>query len=284
MPSLLTIPREIRDQIYDWSLSDTLASFRSRELQRARRWIQYSPSDPETLLGEDTVEFPAHTSLPPAHGLLHTARQIRLEFMESIKRLGGVRYKVDLVDRKDRGVLAPTWISVPCLPCFVDRIDVLEVRWRVRERKTSSIFTSVGVSRHYLMEEFNGSLALLQRFVERGVYLLSKKKRRKVHIGVLEIHLDAGVEIGEEDLDEYAEDACLSLDLYLMGDMSHIYDGETRQIFDAQFEMLASKIDRIQMHANGRLKREWELADVVVRREEHIREVATRGEDSEDEL
>lgn len=286
MPSLLTIPREIRDQIYDWALSDTLASFRSRELQRARKRIQYSPSDPETFLGEDTIQFPVHTSLPPTHGLLHTTRQIRLEFLDSIKRLGSVRYKVDLVDRRDRGVLAPTWISVPFLPCFADRIDVLEVRWRIRERKTSSVISSVGDSKYFLMEGFNGSLALLQRFVERGVYLLSKKKRRKIHIGLLEVHLDVGTELeaDKEDIDEFAEESCVCLDEYFMGDMSHIYDGEKRQIFDAQFELLASKIDRIQLYANGGLKREWELDDVVARREEHIRDVARRGEDSEGEL
>ena len=287
MPSLLTIPRELRDQIYDWTLSDTLPSSRRRELQRERKTIEYSRSDPETLFGQGAIQFPVHTSLPPAHGLLHTARQLRHEFLDSIKRLGGVKYKVDLVDRKDRGVLAPTWISVPCLPCFADRIDVLEVHWRVRSGKTSSVVTSVGESEHFNCNQFNGSLALLQRFIERGVYLLSKKKRAKVRIGVLEIHLNAGWEpelfgFGVE-ADEFAEAAGLFLDDYLLGEDSFVYDGLMRQEFDAQFEMLVGKIDKVQMYANGALKREWELRDAIATREEHRRNAATGGEVSGDE-
>jgi hypothetical protein len=281
MPTILTIPREIRDQIYGWTLSETLASFQSRDLQRERKRLTHFPSDPETLFGEDAVQYPVHTSLPPAHGLLHTTRQIRHEFLDSIKRLGSIRYQVDLVDRQDRGVLAPTWISVPCLPCFTDRIDVLEVNWRVRLGKTSSIVTSVGDSDVYLCNAINGSLAMLQRFVERGVYLLSKKKRHKVHIGLLEIHLNGGAEIDEETLDEYAIETCSFLDDYLLGEVSSIYyEVEKRQTFDAQFEMLASKIDRIQLYANGTLKQEWELHDAVAKREEHARKVATRDQDS----
>jgi hypothetical protein len=281
MPTLLTIPREIRDQIYDWTLSDTLASSRSRDMQRERKRIEHFTFDPETLFGEDSVQYPVHTSLPPAHGLLHTTRQIRHEFLDSIKRLGSIRYKVDLVDRKDRGVLAPTWISVPCLPCFTDRIDVLEVNWRVRLGKTSSIVTSVGESDIYLCNAINGSLAMLQRFVERGVYLLSKKKRRKVHIGLLEIHLNGGADMDEETLDEYAIDACSFLDDYLLGEVSSVYyDDEERQTFDEQFEMLASKIDRIQIYANSSLKQEWGLHDAVDKREEHARRLANGDYDS----
>ncbi|PMD20476.1 hypothetical protein NA56DRAFT_646573 [Hyaloscypha hepaticicola] len=281
MPTLLSIPREIRDQIYDWTLSDTLASSRSRDMRRERKCLIPFPFDPETLFGEDAVQYPVHTSLPPAHGLLHTTRQIRHEFLEGIKRLSNIRYKVDLLDRKDRGVLAPTWISVPCLPCFTDRIDVLEVNWRVRHGKTSSIVTSVGESDYYLSNSINGSLALLQRFVERGVYLLSKKKRRKVHIGLLEIHLNGGADIDEEALDEFAIDACSFLDDYLLGEVSSVYyDDEKRQTFDEQFEMLASKIDRIQIYANSTLKQEWGLHDAVAKREEHARRLVTRDYDS----
>jgi hypothetical protein len=284
MPTLLTIPREIRDQIYDWALSDTLASSQSRDLQRERRHITHFPFVPDTLLGEDSVQYPVHTTLPPGHGLLHTARQIRHEFLDSIKRLGAIRYKVDLVDRKDRGVLAPTWISVPCLPCFADRIDVLEVHWRVRHGKTSSVATSVGESDYYVCNAFNGSLALLQRFVERGVYLLSKKKRRKVHIGLLEIHLNGGVEIDKETLEEYAEEVCSFLDDYLIGEMNSLFDDEKRETFEAQFEMLAGKIDRIQLHANSTLKREWELHDAVARREEHFTSLRAAAEREDDDL
>jgi len=286
MPGLLTIPRELRDRIYDWTLSDTLASFQSRVLQRERKTIEYSESDPETLFGDNNVQFPTQTSLPPAHGLLHTTRQIRHEFLDSIRRLGAVRYEVDLVDRKDRGILAPTWISVPCLPCFTDRIDVLSVNWRARSSRTSSIATSVGDSQYYVCNAFNGSLALLQRFIERGVYLLSKKKRAKLHIGLLEIHVNTrGTELdSEEETRKFAQEACVCLDDYLLGEPSLIYySGENRQILDRQFEILVSKIGRVQIHANGAVEREWDLSNAVTRREEHIRNAATREEESEDD-
>jgi hypothetical protein len=285
MPGLLTIPRELRDRIYDWTLSDTLASFQSRVLQRERKTIEYTPSEPETLFGDNSVQFPAHTSLPPAHGLLHTTRQIRYEFLDSIRRLGAVRYEVDLVDRKDRGTLAPTWVSVPCLPCFTDRIDVLSVNWRARNSRTSSIATSVGDSQYYASNAFHGSLALLQRFIERGVYLLSKKKRAKLHIGLLEIHINlSGTELdNEEEIQRFAEEACAYVDEYLLGVYNLIDYVEDRQTMNEQFEMLVSKIDRVQIHANGALHREWDLSQAIARREEHSRNADVREEESEED-
>jgi hypothetical protein len=143
--------------------------------------------------------------------------------------------------------------------------------------------TSVGESERYVYNGFNASLALLQRFVERGIYLLSKKKRRKIHIGILEIHLDAGPEIDKMEVDEFAAEAGLFLDDYLIGELSS-YDEETRQREDAQFEMLAGKIDRVQLHANGGLNRDWELRDAVARREEFARrQELARNEDSGEE-
>jgi hypothetical protein len=190
--------------------------------------------------------------------------------LDSIQRLGSIRYKVDLLDRKDSGVLAPTWISVPC---FTDRIDVLEVHWRLRNGKTSSIATSVGDSERYMSNGFDASLALLQRFIERGIYLLSKKKRQKIHIGVLEIHLNAGAELDKVELDEFAEEVGSFLDDYLVGEMDSVYDSdearhsEARQREVAQFEMLAGKIDRIQIH------------EELARREELARNSASGGAD-----
>jgi hypothetical protein len=194
-----------------------------------------------------------------------------------------VRYEVDLVDRKDRGTLAPTWVSVPCLPCFTDRIDVLSVNWRARSHRTSSIATSVGDSQYYVCNAFNGSLALLQRFIERGVYLLSKKKRAKLHIGLLEIHINlSGTEFdNEEDIQTFAEQACMYLDDYLLGVYSLDDYGGHWETLNEQFEMLVSKIDRVQIHANGALHREWDLSQAVARREEHARNTAVREAGSE---
>jgi hypothetical protein len=85
------------------------------------------------------------------------------------------------------------------------------------------------------------------------------------------------------EVDEFAEAAGLLLNDYLLGEDSFVYDGLMRQEFDAQFEMLVGKMDRVQMYANGALKREWELRDAIAAIEEHRRNAATRGELSGDE-
>jgi hypothetical protein len=266
MPSLLTIPREIRDEIYGWALLETLASSRSKDLQRERKTITYSPSDPETFYGEEAVRYPVHTSLPPTNALLHTTRQIRHEFLDSIKRLGSLRYKVDLTDRKDKGVLAPTWISVPC---FADRIDVLEVQWRCRFGKTSSIATYVGDDQNgWSGQSFSASLALLQRFVERGIYLLSKKKARKIHIGLLEIQINLGADSTQQWASEFVEETGRFLDCWMIGDEAGAYDPDSRAREEAQWRLLAGKIDRVELHANGALQREWVISEMVVKRDE----------------
>jgi hypothetical protein len=118
--------------------------------------------------------------------------------------------------------------------------------------------------------------------------LLSKKKRPKVHIGVLEIHLNARSTFDsfqrEVEVSELAEEAALYLDEYLLGDTTSVYDGEMKLELDAQFEMLVGKIDRVQMYANDTLKREWDLRDAIAKREEHQRNAATGGEGSGTEV
>jgi hypothetical protein len=268
MASLLTIPREIRDEIYGWALLDTLASSRSRDLQRERKRITYSPDDPETIFGEGSVRYPVHTSLPPTHALLHTTRQLRNEFLDTVKRLGKLKYKVDLIHREDKGILVPTWISIPCLPCFVNKVDELEVHWRPRGSKTSSVMSYVGYDQErWQPNGLSASLAMLQRFVERGIYLLSKKKRQKVHIGLLAIHLDLEVERDEEEVSLLARETGNFLNDWMVGDTDFAYDDNAREREDAQFRLLADKIDRIQLHVNGTLGREWELSEVTAKRD-----------------
>ena len=116
--------------------------------------------------------------------------------------------------------------------------------------------------------------------------MLSKKKRRNVHIGLLEIHLNikAGPEdeeyavIEEADVEECAEDLCACLHNYLTKEMFFIIEG-TRHTFEAQFELLSSKVDRIQVYTPSGLKREWNMHDALVERAEHAAEVAAAEED-----
>ncbi|KAF8864099.1 hypothetical protein BDZ45DRAFT_669679 [Acephala macrosclerotiorum] len=266
MPTLLTIPREIRDEIYTWSLSLPLPP-----QSRDRKRISHDPSDPDTHAGEHCVRYPLHIPLPPSHGILSSSRQLRQEFLGAIKRISCVRYKVDIVDRKTKGILAPTWKSVPCLPCFVDKIDVLEVQWRLRSSRTSSVANCVEDDEREKgpWSTFEASLVMLQRFVERGVYLLSKKKREKIHIGCLEIRLDTASEMtSEAELASFVQEIGDFLDVWMVGDVPWGSDEEDKERDDEQFRMLAGKIDRVTLHANGGLKREWVISEMVTKRDE----------------
>ncbi|KUJ15174.1 uncharacterized protein LY89DRAFT_685985 [Mollisia scopiformis] len=264
MPTLVTIPREIRDEIYSLTLAAPLPALPTRDRTR----LSYPSSDSdETYFGENCVRFPHQTPLPPSHGLLHTSRRLRYELLDAIKRLGCIRYKVDIADRKNTGVLVPTWLSVPCLPCFVDKIDVLEVNWRPRFLKTTSVasFNGDDDREDVYWNRFSGSLSMLQRFVERGVYLLSKKKRQKTHIGCLEIRMNYPPEERVEDVDEI----CDFINAWMTTEHGEIaWEDESWEKEDEQFRLLAEKIDRVTLLANGALKREWVMSEMLVKRNE----------------
>jgi hypothetical protein len=185
MPNILTIPREIRDEIYKWGLLDTLASCESSPLQRGRKRVAYDAANPETHYGEEGIRYPDHTPLPPTHSLLRTSRQLRAELLDCVRRMGPLTYRIDLTNREDKNTLYPTWISVPIL---TKRVDFIEVQLRTRRRKTSSIS---GIVSDNDMEPYGDpfvrGLALLERFLERGVYFLSKKKRQTMSVGLLAI-------------------------------------------------------------------------------------------------
>jgi hypothetical protein len=274
MPNILTIPREIRDEIYKWGLLDPLASSTSRALQRTRKRIAYSAADPETHYGEDSVRYPQHTSLPPTYPLLHTSRQIRAELLERVARMGPLRYKIDLTNRDDRDALYPTWISVPVLPGFQGgRVDVLECALRIRSRKTSSVWTVAGdEERDYDGDVFFGGLGLLQRFVERGVYFLSKKKAEKISVGLLAIDVDKFSEyLTEEECVKEVDDFAERLDEWMKGVNEFGTTGEDWEREDSQFRFLASKIDRLSLSVKGSLRREWDLKEMVSKRDEEER-------------
>jgi hypothetical protein len=95
---------------------------------------------------------------------------------------------------------------------------------------------------------------MLQRFVERGIYLLA-------------IYLDMEVESDEEEVPLLARETSNFLNDWMVGDTDFAYDDNAREREDAQFRLLAGKIDRIQLHVNGSLGREWELSKVTAKRD-----------------
>lgn len=153
----------------------------------------------------------------------------------------------------------------------MDKIDVLEVQWRLRSSRTSSVANCVEDDEREKgpWSTFEASLVMLQRFVERGVYLLSKKKREKIHIGCLEIRLDTASEMtSEAELASFVQEIGDFLDVWMVGDVPWGSDEEDKERDDEQFRMLAGKIDRVTLHANGGLKREWVISEMVTKRDE----------------
>jgi hypothetical protein len=285
MPSLLTIPREIRDEIYEWALHSPLTSSADRSLQRERKRIAHNISDTDTYYGEEIVRYPLQTTLPPTHGLLRATRQLRTEFLESVRRLGPIRYKVDLSDRKDNGLVSPTWISVPI---FTDKVDVLEAQWRIRSGKTRSTATFAGDDvPEFQGQGFSATLAMLQRFVERGVYLLSKKKRRNIHIGLLAIDMDTPAEMSQTEAEEFTEEFVKSLEYWMIGNegfQSFAWDPDAKEREDGQFRSLAQKIGKVGFSLNGVVKREWILSEMLVKRDHEAAERLQREFDEADRV
>ena len=259
MPHILSLPRELRDEIYKWGLLDDLASAKSRTLQRERKRVSHSATDPETYYGEESVRYPEHTSLPPTYPLLQTSRQLRAELLDSVKRMGPLRYKIDLANRDDQDVLYPTWISVPM---FSKTVDVLDVEVRVRSGKTSSVCSVVGDDGiEYEGDVYSAGLVLLQRFLERGVYFLSKKKAKKIKVGLLAVNINTHEYVNEESLVETLEEWMIG-----QNDLGGGQDVKERE--DKQFRFLAERIESVRLSVNGRLSREWNLKDVLELRDE----------------
>jgi hypothetical protein len=176
-----------------------------------------------------------------------------------------MRYKVDISSREDNGLIAPTWIAVPL---FTDRIDVLEAQWRFRPKKTSSIATFDGDDSRLWGCGFSATLAMLQRFVERGVYLLGKKKRRNIHIVLLDINMDTSADTPTEQIEIMIDELVTSVDAWMIGDEYFGWDDNKKERENAQFELLSGKIERLRFSLNGVLKKEWVLADEVAKREQ----------------
>jgi hypothetical protein len=265
MSYLLGIPREIRDEIYELTLRDPLQSSKDPNLQRDRKRIAFEPTDPETHYGENRVCYPMQTSAPPAQGLLSAARQLRTEFLETVKRLGPIRYKVDVSSRQDNGLITPTWIAVPL---FTDRIDILDAQWRYRNKKTSSVATFNGDDITAWGQGFSATLAMLQRFIERGVYLLSKKKRKNIHIGLLAINMDSPADMSREYAEIMADQIVTSLDQWMLGVEVYSYDEDAKEREHVQFDLLTGRIDRLQFSLNRVVKKEWIMADEVAKRQQ----------------
>ena len=328
MPNLLTLPRELRDEVYGWLLHGQLAMKTSRR-PRIRVAKKERPSDnPPPALGgddryavcfgpepssphetcsprdgvcrpdvestseveyyegEESIRYPSSQPLPPTDPLLNVNRQLRTEMQETIEK-NPVRYKIRLSFRNDKQRLYPTWISMPAL---TDRVDTLDVEIRIRQKRTASLFstTSSTVSHdsdHTIEgDEYFGGLVLLQRFLERGVSFLSKKKglktARPVTIGCMTLHVvpkdlqdPRPPEQVFNDTSEWVNDVLVDKD----GDPYKDADWER---VDAFIRLFAQRFGTFAVQVEG-MRREWIMRDVILERDERSRSRQRRQEAGE---
>jgi hypothetical protein len=289
MPNLLSLPREIRDDIYKWVLNGPFPSRTSKSSRRTRKRISKqvatsnsadNPSNPADQASdgaapgpaidpdvdyydcEETVRYPLTTPLPPTEALLQANQQIRAEMLDTVSR-APLRYKIDLAFRDDTATYYPTWISVPALS---HRVDVLDVDLRVRPGKTSSLCSINDDDTHEREGDvFFGGLMLLRRFLDRGVFFLSKKKTQKITIGLLALNiLTQGVDIGGKEPKELIDDIGEFLDEWFRG---NTFD-DTPYTAERQDELLrffAERIDRFSCRF-GNASREWDVKAAIADR------------------
>ena len=168
-------------------------------------------------------------------------------------------------------MLYPTWVSIPA---FAKHIDVLEVQLRLGLGKTTSV-TSVSDAESGYPESDNdvfcGGLALLQRFLERGVYFLSKKKREKISVGKLAVHVHVPKEL-EKEMEDRAKEIADVLDKWMRGGLEPYGgesegEGERREREDGQFRIFAGRVERVELSLVGKLERTWVLQEMLEVRE-----------------
>jgi hypothetical protein len=328
MPNILSIPRELRDDIYERLLGSPLQSndgntSRPSLSLRKRVWkgptaevtagnsptnttaettseptedltskseptkdtpITSTEPDIEYYESEEVVRYPLTTPLPPLHSLLHTSRQLRAELQDTLSRKR-LHYKIHLAYRDDTDILYPTWTSIPVLS---HRVDTLEVDLRVRAGKSSSLVSANGDDeRETTGDPFDGGMVLLRRFLERGVYFLSKKKARKISVGLMSLKiLKKGLNVSWRGYDEILKDVWEKLDDWFSGEMDGDPDWESQ---DELMRFLAERIERFECWIEGVEGRKgWDLKDVVVERErrKEVRreEREQRGQDEQGEM
>lgn len=155
---------------------------------------------------------------------------------------------------------------------------------RVRSRKTSSVWTVAGGGEgdedaNYEGDVFIGELGAVAEVCGAGS-LFSKQERKRGRLlwALLAIEVDKSSEwLTEEDCIKEVDEFADRLDQWKWGEANEF--GTTEEDWErenTQFRFLAGKIDRLSLSVRGSLRREWDLKEMVVKRDEEERLRATQ--------
>ena len=288
MSKLLSLPRELRDQIYREVVSDNTSLKPSPGPRKcivkskhsilksntnestltgnliAERAVQAQPGpaplpEPEYPEGEAALRYSLAEPVPPTSSLLQSCRQLRAELLDSIRKTK-VNYRIRLAFRDDADTIYPTWIS---LPAFASHIDVLTVDIRTRAKKTPSLFSMADSEAEWdtRPDVFLGALVLLRRFLERGPLFLARKKAKGITIDTLLLHIQPK-DYSYGTSEEVFQDAAESLDKVLLYGDEGDYHGKDFEYRDEFYRFFATRITRVRCRVDYQSK-EWLFADIL---------------------
>jgi hypothetical protein len=182
MATLVSIPRELRDQILDHviqshqnerpALDQTFGELvENREILKSPKlgsWCNTVLNIPESVT-------------PNATNLLLVNRQIHSETLQAIKRLNARTLELDVIIL-DEILPLPTWIHVPTSSTSLDKVNVtfrISGRYDRRKEKRDSSNSSHSYSKYGFFKGFRGSdgsgpamdwqtYSILERFIRAG--------------------------------------------------------------------------------------------------------------------
>jgi hypothetical protein len=299
MPHLLSLPREIRDDIYKWLLKgEETQGHENGGSHRARLRRVLKPADTiksgarpdvpiptvsksEAVVNpgvgyydyEETIRYPAATPLPPSEALARAHPRLHDEVKDAVARTK-IHYKLKLGWRSGLQRWVPTWLSVPA---FTSRVDVLEVIDCEHKGKPSSLWSLDDGYWKCDTDSVYAGLALLKRFLERGADLLSdttdtgRCEDQRITVGLLVFQLrcieDQEAKYIQSSFESFADD----IGQLLLGMMWPVRRGDQLGQEDEILTFVSERVTRLELRAAGWV-RSWDMKETMVERERIKRE------------
>ncbi|KAI4949498.1 hypothetical protein J4E91_005237 [Alternaria rosae] len=277
MPSFMSLPRELRDQICEYVI-----------LSPARQPRALNQTTEEMLDGYVTYKFPQlfvgpgasyrpQAIVSNATKLLLVNQQLRTETMEMLEQLRSTVYDLDIA-MTDNGILAATWINVPVLST---KIEQLNVTFRLcvtndGERLKSEIGDMSGAPANPGPEDFFGLppeqlvwdfYGIFQRFTRVGPLgeRENDNENRQISIKTISINVETPspdlVQLGLIHMSDQADNAMSFTSRYFL----ECLNWTVRQQLKGNWEYiqnitLLEHVDDIVLYHDGNEIHRWDVA------------------------